>query len=189
MAAKKTPQQAGGNASGITRQARPKQPGSTRQEGGNRLASAQQRGRNAPGPLPDESGTPAASGAEEGGKLSDDAITIAWLRRMMTDFVRERRWEKYHIPRNLAASVSVEAGELLELFQWLTPEEAAKRAKKDPAFRKAVGEEMCDVMMYCISLANAMDLPVAQTIAAKMAKNRAKYPPERFYGHYERPLS
>ena len=85
-------------------------------------------------------------------------------------------------------SFHVEAGELLELFQWLTPEEAARRCAADPDFRRAVGEEMCDVMMYCISLANAMGFDIAQTIAAKMEKNRKKYPPEEFRGHYERPL-
>ena len=55
-------------------------------------------------------------------------------------------------------------------------------------FRRAVGEEMCDVMMYCISLANAMGFEVAETIAAKMVKNRAKYPAEKFRGHYVRPV-
>jgi dCTP diphosphatase len=120
--------------------------------------------------------------------LRDNRATIEWLREMMREFLRERQWEKYHTPRNLAASVAVEAGELLELFQWLTPEEAARRCATDEAFRRAVGEEMCDVMMYCISLANAMDFDVAETIAAKMVKNRAKYPPDIFRGHYERPL-
>ena len=107
---------------------------------------------------------------------------------MMHEFLRERQWEKYHTPRNLAASVAVEAGELLELFQWLTPEEARERAKEDPDFRRAVGEELCDVIMYCMSLANSMDLEVSQSIVAKMAKNRLKYPPEKFRGHYQRPL-
>src|SRR4051812_24919837 len=96
--------------------------------------------------------------------LSDDRATIAWLREMMREFLRERAWEKYHTPRNLAASVSVEAGELLELFQWLTPEEAVQRCREDADFRRAVSEELCDVMMYCISLANSMDLEVAQSI-------------------------
>jgi len=124
--------------------------------------------------------------AEEG--LGDERVTIGWVREMMRAFLREREWEKYHVPRNLAASIAVEAGELLELFQWLTPEEAARRCAGDGAFRQAVGEELCDVLMYCISLANAMEFDVAQTIAAKMEKNRAKYPAEKFRGHYERPL-
>jgi dCTP diphosphatase len=120
--------------------------------------------------------------------LRDERVTIAWLREMMRAFVEEREWHKYHVPRNLAASVAVEAGELLELFQWLTPEEAERRCAGDAVFRKAVGEEMCDVLMYCVSLANAMDLDIAATVAAKMQKNREKYPAEKFRGHYERPV-
>lgn len=120
--------------------------------------------------------------------LTDDRATLQWLKDMMQEFLHERQWHKYHQPRNLAASISVEAGELLELFQWLTPEEAAKRCQSDPDFRRAVGEELCDVLMYCISMANAMDFQVADIVAAKMAKNRLKYPAEKFRGHYERPL-
>jgi dCTP diphosphatase len=130
--------------------------------------------------------------AKEPRPLVDSKATLAWLRQMMREFVAERAWEKYHTPRNLAASVAVEAGELLELFQWWTTEGGDQRKAElmqDAAFKKAVGEELCDVMMYCVSLANAMDLEIAPTIAAKMAKNRLKYPPEKFQGHYERPLS
>ncbi len=119
---------------------------------------------------------------------SDAVTTLEDLRGVMRAFVAERKWGKYHTARNLAASVAVEAGELLELFQWLTPEEAGERARKDAAFRKAVGEEMADVLMYLISLANAMDLDLSRAIEAKMEKNREKYPAEKFRGHYERPL-
>ncbi len=130
----------------------------------------------------------AKSAKKNATRLRDEEVSIGWLREMMREFVRERGWEKYHMPRNLAASVAVEAGELLELFQWLTPEEAERRCAEDETFRQAVGEEMCDVLMYCMSLANAMDFDVAERIAAKMVKNRAKYPAEKFQGHYERPL-
>jgi len=119
---------------------------------------------------------------------SDAVTTLEDLRQLMRDFVAERQWAKYHNARNLAASVSVEAGELLELFQWLTPEEAVERAKNDAAFRKAVGEEMADVFMYLVSMVNAMDIDMSQTIHAKMEKNRRKYPADKFRGHYERPL-
>jgi dCTP diphosphatase len=119
----------------------------------------------------------------------DETVTIAHLKDIMRQFVREREWEKFHTPRNLAASVAVEAGELLELFQWLTPEEAQRRSREDPAFRKALGEEMCDVVMYLIGLANVADVDLARAIYAKMEKNRSKYPTERYRGWYERPLS
>ncbi|MEI8196874.1 MAG: nucleotide pyrophosphohydrolase [Phycisphaerae bacterium] len=120
--------------------------------------------------------------------MNDQSTTLAQVRQMMREFVAERQWEKYHTPKNLAASASVEAGELLELFLWLTPEEALERSHRDPAFRKAVGEELCDVLMYLVSLANALDLDIAEAIQHKMAKNRRKYPPEEFQGHYQRPL-
>jgi NTP pyrophosphatase (non-canonical NTP hydrolase) len=119
---------------------------------------------------------------------SDKVVTIETLKQMMKEFVRERDWEKYHTPKNLAASVSVEAAELLELFQWLTPEESTTWPINDLRFRQAVGEELADVLMYLISLANTLGLDVAQTVTAKMAKNRSKYPPEKFQGHYQRPL-
>jgi dCTP diphosphatase len=120
--------------------------------------------------------------------LSDHTATIESLKQQMRDFISERNWEKYHTPKNLAAAASVEAAELLELFQWLTPEESSHKPINDQRFRQAVGEEIADTLMYLISLANSLDLDVASTIAAKMAKNRLKYPPEKFRGHYERPL-
>jgi len=120
--------------------------------------------------------------------MNDQTTTVGELKKLMRDFVRERAWEKYHQPRNLAASVSVEAAELLEHFQWLTADEARERIAGDEAFRTAVGEELADVLMYLMSLANAMDLDVVATVEAKMARNRLKYPKEKFQGHYERPL-
>ena len=99
----------------------------------------------------------------------------------MRDWVAARDWSRYHTPRNLAASVTIEAAELLELFQWLTPEEAAERAG-DPKFRERVGEEMADVLSYLLSLANAMDLDLSAAFADKMRKNTAKYPPGQLDG-------
>lgn len=119
---------------------------------------------------------------------TDQTTTVADLRQLMAEFVAERHWQKYHTPRNLAASISIEAGELLELFQWVDNEAAIERLKKDEAYKRACGEELADVLMYVLSLANALEMDVAQTVHAKMAKNRQKYPAEQFKGHYERPL-
>jgi len=112
----------------------------------------------------------------------DDATTtVADLRNVMRDWVAARDWSRYHTPRNLAASVTIEAAELLELFQWLTPDEAAERAA-DAKFRERVGEEMADVLCYLLSLANAMDLDLSAAMADKMAKNSKKYPPGQLDG-------
>jgi NTP pyrophosphatase (non-canonical NTP hydrolase) len=121
--------------------------------------------------------------------MTDSQTTVAELKELMSAFVKERNWEKFHQPRNLAASVCVEAGELLEHFQWLTAEEATERAKMDAAFRTAVGEEMADVLMYLLSLSNALGLDFAAAVEGKMVKNKLKYPKEKFWGNYERPLS
>ncbi len=121
--------------------------------------------------------------------MTDKTTTVESLRDMMRGFVSEREWGRYHVPKNLTAALVVEAGELLELFQWLTPEEAMARCCNDAAFKKAVGEEMADVLMYLLSLANAIDLDVAAAVEGKMEKNRRKYPAEQFKGEYERPLA
>jgi len=119
---------------------------------------------------------------------TDQTTTIEDLRALMRQFVAERDWQKFHNPRNIAASVCVEAGELLEHFQWVDNAVAMERLKTDPAYKKAVGEEFADVLMYLMSLANALEIDVSQTVHAKMARNRTKYPPEEFKGKYQRPL-
>ena len=116
----------------------------------------------------------------------DRTTTLAELRELVRAFVAERRWEKYHTPRNLAASVAVEAGELLENFQWLTPEEA-EAARVDGPLRERVADEAADVLAYVLALANVLELDLTRALQRKFDKNRRKYPPEEFQGHYSRP--
>lgn len=120
--------------------------------------------------------------------MHDQTTTLADLRQIMREFLEQRQWHKYHTPKNLAMSAAVEAAEIMELFQWLTPEESAARLRDEPAFKKAVGEELADTLMYLVSLANACEIDIAEAIGKKMEKNRRKYPPEKFRGHYQRPL-
>ena len=120
--------------------------------------------------------------------LNDRKTTLHDLRQLMRDFVAQRQWTQYHTPKNLTAAAAVEAAELLELFQWLTPEEAIDRSFHDAEFRQAVGEEIADVMLYLLSLANALEFDVSAIIEKKMAKNHAKYPAKEFRGEYRRPV-
>jgi NTP pyrophosphatase (non-canonical NTP hydrolase) len=120
--------------------------------------------------------------------MKDQETTIATLRQLMGGFVNERQWQKFHTPKNITAALAVEASELLELYQWATPEEAITRSQEDPAFRQAVSEEMADVMMYLLSLANSLDLDLAAAVENKMIKNKKKYPADKYQGHYQRPL-
>lgn len=105
----------------------------------------------------------------------DSQTTVAELRAVMRQFVDERNWNHFHTPKNLAMSLAIEAGELMEHFQWLTPE-ASKQLADDPAKRAAAGEELADVLCYLLALANQLGLDVSQTMRAKMVKNRLKYP-------------
>ncbi len=120
-------------------------------------------------------------------EMTDQRTTVAQLRDMMREFVAQRQWEKFHTPRNLAVSTAVESGELLELFQWLSDEASAARLA-DADFRRAVADEISDVLMYLLSLANTLDLDISAAAQDKMARNRKKYPIEKYQGNYERPL-
>jgi len=114
---------------------------------------------------------------------SDATTSINELKEMVRQFINERDWEKYHTPRNIAVSVTLEAAELLEHFQWTPPADDGIDQKK----LHEIGEEMADVMAYLLSLANVLKIDIASTMQEKMQKNRKKYPSERFQGHWNKP--
>lgn len=87
-------------------------------------------------------------------------------------FQSERDWKKFHTPENLAKSISIEAAELLEHFQW------GKEINE-----KGVAEELADVLIYCIYMADAMDFDIREIIFDKMKKNAVKYPVEKSKGN------
>ncbi|WP_246038691.1 nucleotide pyrophosphohydrolase [Chitiniphilus eburneus] len=90
-------------------------------------------------------------------------------------FAEARDWLPYHSPKNLVMAMSVEMAELLEHFQWLTPEQATAMAH-DPVRRVPVEEEMADVLIYMLRLADVLGVDVEAAIRDKMAKNALKYP-------------
>ncbi|MFO0923532.1 MAG: nucleotide pyrophosphohydrolase [Pirellulales bacterium] len=108
-------------------------------------------------------------------RAQDDQTTLAELRHVVETFVAERQWQCFHTPKNLATSVAIEAGELMEHFQWLTPEESLQ-LRESPEKIATIAEELSDVMAYLLSLANALEIDVASSFVAKMEKNRQKYP-------------
>jgi dCTP diphosphatase len=88
-------------------------------------------------------------------------------------FAQDRDWERYHTPKNLCMAMSVEMAELVEHFQWATPEESQQL---DSAKREAVEQEMADVMLYMIRLADVLNVDLETAIRAKMVLNAVKYP-------------
>jgi NTP pyrophosphatase (non-canonical NTP hydrolase) len=115
----------------------------------------------------------------------DANTTIETLKQLIRDFVHDRAWEQFHNPKDLALSISVEAAELLELFQWQSAD-AITDALKDPTFRERIGEELADVVIYALSLANALNLDLSTSVTAKIGANVSKYPVSEYYGVYEK---
>ncbi|MFG2950461.1 nucleotide pyrophosphohydrolase [Streptomyces adustus] len=102
-------------------------------------------------------------------------MTIRDLQDALAGFARERDWEQFHTPKNLAMALAGESGELLELFQWLTPEQSA-HVMQDPAQASRVHEEMADVLAYLLRLADVLDVDLEQALAEKIETNGRKYP-------------
>lgn len=115
----------------------------------------------------------AESATRESDRICDQQVTVEQLRDLMRQFVRERNWEKFHNAKNLSMSLAIEVGELLEHFQWLTTEEVVSQQGLD---RQGIADELADVLCYALSLANALDIDIAQAVYHKMNKNRSKYP-------------
>ena len=102
------------------------------------------------------------------------------LRDALRRFAAERDWERFHSPKNLAMALSVEVAELLEHFQWLSEEESSAL----PAERLAqVREELADVLIYLVRLADRLDVELLGSARAKMAKNALKYPADKARGN------
>ena len=101
------------------------------------------------------------------------------LRDELRAFAAARDWDQFHSPRNLATALAVEAAELLEPFQWLTEEQS--RALP-PETRAAVEQELADVLLYLVRLADKLDVDLAAAARAKIARNGEKYPVEKARG-------
>ena len=115
--------------------------------------------------------------------MSDKGIMIHELKSLIESFVDERDWKQFHSPKNLAMSISIEAAELMELFQWLTLDEA-KKVMKEGVLRENATDEIADVMIYALAFCQRNNIDVSYAIKLKMAKNMKKYPVEKFKGHF-----
>ena len=115
----------------------------------------------------------------------DQASAAVWtilherLQERLRAFAQARDWDQFHSPKNLAMALIVEAAELVEHFQWLTAEQSAAL----PAQKKAaVADELADVLVYVVRLADRLDVDLMQAVAEKLARNETKYPAETVKG-------
>jgi dCTP diphosphatase len=105
----------------------------------------------------------------------DEQTTVAALRKRVSNFRDERNWLKDNTPKNLAISISVEAAELLEHFQWKTDEEIAE-AIKDGAKKHQISDELADVLILCLSFSDVVGIDISEAIKTKLRKAAEKYP-------------
>jgi NTP pyrophosphatase (non-canonical NTP hydrolase) len=105
--------------------------------------------------------------------MSDDPVTS--LRVELREFARERDWEQFHNPKNLAMALAGEVGELLEIFQWLTPEQADAVMNSPRA--DDVNDELADVTTYLVRLADTLGVDLFEVAHAKLERNRERFPP------------
>lgn len=95
------------------------------------------------------------------------------LRDELRVFTTARNWRQFHAPKNLAMALSVEAAELVEIFQWLTPEESANPTPEQLA---AARDEIADVLVYLVEIADALNIDPLAAVRQKLVKNALKYP-------------
>lgn len=103
------------------------------------------------------------------------APSIDALRERLRAFARARDWEQFHSPKNLAMALAAEAGELVEVFQWLTE---AQSAALNDVQREAAAQELADVLLYLIRLADRLDIDLLAAAARKIELNEKRYPAE-----------
>ena len=115
--------------------------------------------------------------------MDDTSTTITDLRNFVEDFVQERDWSQFHNAKNLSMALSIEAGELMDIFKWNTNEEC-ERIMSEKKARQEATDEIADVMIYALAFANRNDINIADSIDQKMIKNREKYPADKFKGHF-----
>ncbi|MCS0635578.1 nucleotide pyrophosphohydrolase [Streptomyces sp. LP05-1] len=102
-------------------------------------------------------------------------LDVQGLQRRLAEFAASRAWQPYHTPKNLAAALSVEAAELLEIFQWLTPEEA-DRVMADPETAHRVRDEVADVLAYLLQFCGVLGVDPLAALDAKIDRNERRFP-------------
>lgn len=108
-------------------------------------------------------------------------VDVQGLAQALAEFARERDWDQFHSPKNLVMALTGEVGELSEVFQWMT-EEASTGAATDHKTAQAVRDEMADVLLYLVRLADVLGVDLNAAVQAKLRTNATKYPADKARG-------
>jgi NTP pyrophosphatase (non-canonical NTP hydrolase) len=104
-----------------------------------------------------------------------DSIDFQALKLKLEKFADDRNWQKFHNPKNICLAMFKEIGELAEIFQWLTVEEA-NSIKNNPTQKQYAADEIADVLLYLVRLATILDININAAVQTKIEKNALKYP-------------
>ncbi len=102
-------------------------------------------------------------------------MDIQALQLTLREFAAQRHWQPFHTPKNLSTALMVEAAELLEIFQWMTPEES-QAAHLNPATQTQIADEVADVLLYLLQVADHCHIDLPSAVAHKLTKNAIKHP-------------
>ncbi len=105
--------------------------------------------------------------------MPTNALSLSSLSTLVEAFNSDRGWREFHTPKNLACAIVSESAELLELFQWLTSEQSQKI---DTEYCQTVAAEMADILIFMLTLANTLQIDLAEAVLNKLEKNAIKYP-------------
>lgn len=112
---------------------------------------------------------------------STPLIEASRLASALDAFASERDWHQFHSPKNLVMALSGEVGELTEIFQWMS-EDASKAAGSNPATADKVREELADVLLYLVRLADVLGIDLNDAAGKKLQLNGQKYPVDKAHG-------
>ncbi|GAA2245688.1 nucleotide pyrophosphohydrolase [Streptomyces amakusaensis] len=115
---------------------------------------------------------------DEGRRATGDdsgAPDVAGLQRRLAEFARARDWGQYHTPKNLVTAIGVEAAELAEIFQWLTPEQSARVMDEEESAHR-VRDEVADVLAYLLQLCEVLGVDALAALSDKIDRNEKRFP-------------
>lgn len=107
--------------------------------------------------------------------MKKSEITLQEIKVRIKQFIKERDWEQFHSPKNISMSISIEAAELMEHFQWLTIEQS-KKLLNDKKKREEIEDELADIAIYIIDFCNLFNIDIEKSIVRKLGKSAMKYP-------------
>jgi NTP pyrophosphatase (non-canonical NTP hydrolase) len=107
--------------------------------------------------------------------MDDTTATFEQVKEQLAEFNRSRNWDEYHNPKDLAVSISIEAAELLENFQWKQTRQP-EEIKQDEELTGNIKDEMADILIYLFIMANRLDIDLSSTMLEKVKKNEGRFP-------------